>query len=175
NAHPHLDCTGRIAIIHNGIIENYLELGDSLLAGGHELASETDTEVLAHAIEDAVAAGLGLADAVRDCLRRVVGSFAVAVVSADDPELVVAARRGSPLIAGRADDTGLVASDIPALLSRTREVYVIDDDQVVELRPGHLRVTTLDGDDVEPVRRHVDWDLESAEKGGYPDFMLKEI
>jgi glucosamine--fructose-6-phosphate aminotransferase (isomerizing) len=175
NAHPHFDCTGRLALLHNGIIENYLELGDEVEAAGHELKSETDTEVLVHLIEIEMAAGRTLADAVRTCLKRVEGSFAIACISADDPELIVAARRGSPLIAGRTDTTGFVASDIPAILNHTREVYVIDDDQVVEVRPGALRVTTLDGVEVEPVRRHIDWDLEAAEKGGYETFMLKEI
>ena len=175
NAHPHVDCTGRLAIIHNGIIENYLELGDGLVARGHELESETDTEVLAHLIEENIAAGISLADSVRLCLRRVVGSFAVAVIHADEPELIVAARRSSPLIAGRTDELGLVASDIPALLSQTREVYVLDDDQVVEVRPGQLKVTDLQGNEVPPNRRHVDWDLDAAERGGFPDFMLKEI
>ena len=175
NAHPHTDCTGALALVHNGIIENHVELGDALLSAGHELRSETDTEVLAHLVEAGMAAGAGLADAVRAALARVEGSFAVAVVHAADPELIVAARRSSPLVAGRADGTGLVASDIPALLAVTREVYVIDDDQVVEIRPGELRVTGLDGKEVEPARRQVDFDLETAEKGGYPDFMLKEI
>jgi glutamine---fructose-6-phosphate transaminase (isomerizing) len=175
NAHPHTDCTGALALVHNGIIENHVELGDELVSAGHELRSETDTEVLAHLVEAGMAAGAGLADAVRAALARVEGSFAVAVVHAADPELIVAARRSSPLVAGRADGTGLVASDIPALLAVTREVYVIDDDQVVEIRPGELRVTGLDGKEVEPARRQVDFDLETAEKGGYPDFMLKEI
>ena len=175
NAHPHVDCTGRLAIIHNGIIENYLELGDGLVARGHELESETDTEVLAHLIEESLAGGMSLADSVRFCLRRVVGSFAVAVIHADEPELIVAARRSSPLIAGRTDELGLVASDIPALLSQTREVYVLEDDQVVEVRPGQLTVTDLHGNEVPPNRRHVDWDLDAAERGGFPDFMLKEI
>jgi glucosamine--fructose-6-phosphate aminotransferase (isomerizing) len=175
NAHPHTDCTGRLALIHNGIIENYLQLGDEVVAAGHELTSETDTEVLAHLVEIEMAAGAGLADALRTCLKRVEGSFAVACVHADDPELIVAARRGSPLIAGLTGTTGFVASDIPAILNHTREVYVIDDDHVVEARPGSLRVTTLDGEEVEPTRRHVDWDLEAAEKGGFDTFMLKEI
>ena len=175
NAHPHTDCGGRIALAHNGIIENYRDLGDELLATGHTMGSDTDTEVLAHMIEDGVRTGLSLADAVRASLQRVRGSFALAVVDASDPDLIVAARRGSPLIAGRSDGTGLVASDIPALLPLTREVYVLDDDQVVEVRPGQLRVTTLEGEEVSPVRRHVPWDLEAAEKGGYADFMLKEI
>ncbi len=175
NAHPHTDCTGALALVHNGIIENYLELGDELVSAGHDLRSETDTEVLAHLIEAGMAAGADLAGAVRAALSRVEGSFAVAVVHADDPELIVAARRSSPLVAGRTDGSGLVASDIPALLGATREVYVLDDDQVVEVRPGALRVTTMAGDEVTPVRRRVEGDVESVEKGGYPDFMLKEI
>ena len=175
NAHPHVDCSGRLAMIHNGIIENYLVLRDELESGGHELTSDTDTEVLAHLIEQAMTDGTSLADAVRACLRRVEGSFAVAAIHADDPELIVAARRSSPLIVGRGEDAGLVASDIPAILGRTREIYVIDDDQVAEVRRGSLRVTTLEGDELEPQRRVVEWDLEAAEKSGYPDFMLKEI
>ena len=175
NAHPHTDCTGALALVHNGIIENHVELGDELVSAGHELASETDSEVLAHLVESAMTGGARLADAVRAALARVEGSYAIAVVHAREPDLVVAARRSSPLVAGLADGAGFVASDIPALLAATREVYVIDDDQVVEVRPGSLRVTTLDGAEVTPVRRHVDADVETAEKGGYPDFMLKEI
>lgn len=175
NAHPHTDCTGALALVHNGIIENHAELGDELVSAGHELCSETDTEVLAHLIEAAMATGAGLADAVRAALARVEGSFAVAVVHAGDPELIVAGRRSSPLVAGLTQTAGLVASDIPALLAATREVYIIDDDQVVEVRPGSLRVTTMAGDEIEPVRRRVEGDLETVEKGGYPDFMLKEI
>ncbi|MGI8985167.1 MAG: glutamine--fructose-6-phosphate transaminase (isomerizing) [Acidimicrobiales bacterium] len=175
NAHPHTDCTGALALVHNGIIENHVELGDELVSAGHDLRSETDTEVLAHLVESGLAAGAGLADAVRAALARVEGSYAVAVVHADDPELIVAARRSSPLVAGRTERSGLVASDIPALLGATREVYVLDDDQVVEVRPGVLRVTNLAGEEVVPVRRRVEGDVESVEKGGYPDFMLKEI
>jgi glucosamine--fructose-6-phosphate aminotransferase (isomerizing) len=175
NAHPHVDCTGGLALVHNGIIENHRELGDELAAAGHDFRSQTDTEVLAHLIESGLAEGLGLADAVRACLTRVEGSFAVAAVHADDPELIVAARRSSPLIAGRCDGSGLIGSDIPALLPVTREIYVIGDDEVVEVRRGSLRVTDLHGREVTPVRRHVEGDLEAAEKAGYDDFMLKEI
>ncbi len=175
NAHPHADCTGALALVHNGIIENHLELGDELVSAGHELRSETDSEVLAHLIEAAMAGGLALADAVRAALGRVEGSFAIAVVHAGDPDLIVAGRRSSPLVAGLTEGSGLVASDIPALLAATREVYVLDDDRVVEVRPGSLRVTTLAGVEVVPVRRRVEGDVEAAEKGGYPDFMLKEI
>ena len=175
NAHPHVDCTGGVALVHNGVIENHVELGDELVAAGHELRSETDTEVLAHLVEQELAGGKGLADAVRASLRRVEGSFAVAVVSAAEPDLVVAARRGSPLIAGRSEESAFVASDIPAILPSTREIYVLEDDQVVEARPGRLLVTTLDGVEVTPARRHIPYDIEVAEKGGYADFMFKEI
>jgi len=175
NAHPHTDCTGALALVHNGIIENHVELGDELVSAGHDLRSETDSEVLAHLIEAGVGAGLGLAGAVRAALARVEGSFAIAVVHADEPGLIVAARRSSPLVAGRTEVSGMVASDIPALLAATREVYVLDDDQIVEARPGALRVTTMAGQDVAPVRRLIEADVETAEKGGYPDFMLKEI
>jgi len=175
NAHPHTDCTGTLALVHNGIIENHIELGDELVSAGHELVSETDSEVLAHLIEAGMADGTGLADAVRAALARVEGSFAIAVVHADNPELIVSGRRSSPLVAGLAEGSGFVASDIPALLAATREVYILDDDQVVEVGPGTLRVTSLDGTEVTPVRRRVEGDVETAEKGGYPDFMLKEI
>jgi len=175
NAHPHTDCTGALALVHNGIIENHIELGDELVSAGHDLRSETDSEVLAHLIETGLGTGLPVVEAVRAALCRIEGSFAIAVVHAEDPELIVAARRSSPLVAGRTEECGLVASDIPALLAATREVYVLDDDQLVEIRPGSLRVTTLAGDEVVPVRRRIEGDVETAEKGGYPDFMLKEI
>ena len=175
NAHPHRDCSGRLALVHNGIIENHLALRADLEASGHSIASDTDTEMLAHLVESHLAARAGLVEAVRATMRQVDGAFAVAVIHADEPDLIVAARRVSPLIVGRTDALGLVGSDIPALLGQTRDVYAIDDDQVVEVRPGIIRVTTLDGDHVEPHPLHVEWDLEQAEKGGYADFMLKEI
>ena len=175
NAHPHTDCSGRVAVVHNGIIENHRELAARLEAAGHRFASQTDSEVLSHLVEEAMAGGMDLGDAVRAALRQVTGSFAVAVVSGAEPELLVAARRGSPLVAGLTDGTGMVASDIPALLAATREIYVLEDDHAVEVGPGRLRVTTLDGDEVAPARRHITWNLEAAEKSGFPDFMLKEI
>ncbi len=175
NAHPHLDCTGRLAVVHNGIIENYLELGEELVSSGHELVSETDTEVLAHLIEAEIATGVGLAAALSSCLARVRGSFSVAAIHTDDPELIVAARRVSPLIVGRTDAVGLVASDIPALLGQTRELYALEDDQLAEIRPGRITVTTLDGEEINPEPLSVTWNLEEAEKGGYHDFMLKEM
>jgi len=180
NAHPIFDCSGDVAVVHNGIIENWRELAARLAAQGHELVSQTDTEVLAHLIEEELSGGASLGDAVRATLREVRGAFALAVVWAGQPGTIVAGRRVSPLIIGIGNGNGtgseaLVASDIPALLGRTRQLWVLDDDQVVEMRPGSLRVTTLAGKEVEPKELRVDWDLEAAEKGGYPDFMGKEI
>ncbi len=178
NAHPQLDGSNEVAIVHNGIVENYLELRDQLAGEGHEFRSETDTEVLAHLVASRLAEGAPLADAVRSLLGEVEGSFAVAVVHADDPGLVVAARRVSPLVAGvtRGDDpAAFLASDIPALLPHTRSMFVVEDDQLVELRPGEVRVTDLEGREVDPEPRTITWDVERAEKGGYDDFMRKEI
>ena len=175
NAHPHTDASGKLALIHNGIIDNYRELAATLPAGT-ELASDTDSEVLAHLIAARMASkGLGLADAVRDALRDVHGKFSIGVVHVDSPDLIVGARRGSPLICGINATAAFLASDIPAIHGQADEFFVIDDERVVELTPGHVRITTLEGDEVAPERREVTWDLASAEKGGYPDFMLKEI
>jgi glucosamine--fructose-6-phosphate aminotransferase (isomerizing) len=176
NAHP--IATAKVAVVHNGIIENWRELADQLRGEGHTFVSDTDTEVLAHLVERELSGGDSLADAVRATLRQVRGAFALAVMCAGEPGTIVAGRRVSPLIIGMGDGEaaeGLLASDIPALLGRTRKFWVLDDDQIVVLRPGSIRVTTLQGKEVEPKELHVEWDLEAAEKGGYPDFMGKEI
>ncbi|MDE3086558.1 MAG: glutamine--fructose-6-phosphate transaminase (isomerizing) [Acidobacteriota bacterium] len=182
NAHPHLDCTGRVAVVHNGIIENYRLLADKLAAGGHQFSSDTDTEVVAHLIEDELSGGVALADAVRATLRQVQGAFSLAVVCAGEPGTIVAARRVSPLVVGMAEagedgaaPAAYVASDIAAVLGHTRNLWALDDDQVVELRPQSMRVATLAGKEVEPVALQVDWDLEAAEKGGFDDYMSKEM
>jgi glucosamine--fructose-6-phosphate aminotransferase (isomerizing) len=175
NAHPLYDCTGKVAVVHNGIIENHTEIGARLEASGHTMTSATDTEVLAHLVEDNMAEGLGLAEAVRAALLVVRGSFSIAVVSADEPELLVAARRDTPLVLGLTDGAALLASDIPALLGKTDRLFVLADDQLAELRPGSVRVTTLEGVEVDPPALSVDWDLAAAQKGGYEDFMSKEI
>ena len=175
NAHPHLDCTGGLALVHNGIIENHAELAERLVAAGHTLASETDTEVLAHLIEERLAAGDGLVASVRHVLGEVRGAFALGVVSDAEPDLIVAARRISPLIIGRTQDATYLASDIPALLERTRDLFTLEDDQLAELRPGSFQVTALDGTPVDPRPLVVDWDVEAAQKGGFDDFMSKEI
>ncbi|HXR54114.1 MAG TPA: glutamine--fructose-6-phosphate transaminase (isomerizing) [Acidimicrobiales bacterium] len=175
NAHPLFDCTGRVAVVHNGIIENHAEIGARLQAAGHTPTSATDTEVLAHLIEEHMGTGQSLAESVRAALLVVRGSFSIAVVSADEPELLVAARRNTPLVLGLTDGAALLASDIPALLGRTKRLFVLADDQLAELRPGSVRVTTLAGEEVDPPALSVDWDLAAAQKGGYEDFMSKEI
>ncbi len=177
NAHPHVDCSGGLALVHNGIIENHVELSDELVAAGHRLESETDTEVLAHLIEVALRGdpGLGLAGAVRSALRRVRGAFALAVLRVDEPDLIVASRRVSPLLMGVSGDAAVLASDIPAILGFTREFFVLEDDQIAELRPGSLLVTDLDGDEIEPQSITVTWDLDAARKDGYDDYMSKEM
>ena len=173
NAHPHVDCTGRIALIHNGIIENFLELREELEQGGHTLASDTDTEAIAHLIEAAYEGDL--AAAVRAALKRLDGAFSIAVVSGDEPGLVVAAKRTNPLIVGKGEHGTLLASDPPALLPYTRDMVHLHDDQIVEIRADGFTITTLDGQPAEGNAIHIDWDLQAAEKGGFDHFMLKEI
>jgi glutamine---fructose-6-phosphate transaminase (isomerizing) len=175
NAHPHLDCSGRVAVIHNGIIENFFSLRAELEADGHALASQTDTECVAHLVEAALADGLAFPAAVRAALRRLEGSFALAVLHQGDPGVVVGAKRDLPLVAGRADGQTFVASDFAAFLDHTKDGVILEDDQVVVVTPERLEVTDLDGNPVEPYEHHVDWDLSAAEKGGYDHFMLKEM
>jgi len=175
NAHPHADCTGRIAVVHNGIIENYRELKEMLVAAGHRFASDTDTEILAHLVEDE-RNGDGLEAAVRRALRRVTGSFAIAVLSVDDPSRLIAARRGSPLIVGRSSGEQLLASDIPALLPFTRDQLVLEDGEMAVLSRADVEVVALrDGHREQRTHTRIEWDLDTAEKGGHPHFMLKEI
>jgi len=175
NAHPHPDCDAKIAVVHNGIIENYRELKDELRASGHRFASETDTEILAHLIESE-RRGDGLAGAVRRALARVEGTFALAVLSADEPETLVAARQGSPLIVGEGDGERLLASDIPALLPFTRDQIVLDDGEVAVLTRDGVELSRMkDGARTARAATRIEWDLTTAEKGGQPHFMLKEI
>jgi glucosamine--fructose-6-phosphate aminotransferase (isomerizing) len=175
NAHPHLDCSGRVAVIHNGIIENFYSLRGQLEAEGHRFASQTDTECVAHLVEAALAGGLAFPDAVRTALKRLEGSFALAVLHQGDPGVVVGAKRDLPLVAGRAAGENFVASDFAAFLDHTKDGVILEDDQVVVVTPELLDVTDLDGNPVEPYEHHVDWDLSAAEKGGYEHFMLKEM
>ena len=175
NAHPHLDCTGRLALIHNGIIENHAELRAELVSSGHTFASVTDTEVMAHLIEAAMAEGASLVEATRSMLGRVRGAYSVAVVHADDPDTIVASRHSTPLVLGLDEGMTLLASDIPALIGHAREFFALRDDEVAVLRPGSLEVSALDGTPVTAERLTITWDIEAAQKGGYEDFMSKEM
>jgi len=175
NAHPHLDCTGRVAVVHNGIIENFREIAERLDRAGHRRTSQTDTEVLAHLVEEHLRDGSGLADAVRACVGELRGDFAVAFVSADEPDVIVGTRRTSPLIAGRTDGVGLLASDISAVLGLTRDLVAIGEDEVVVVRPGSITVLDRDGHEVEQQQLHVSWDVEAARREGFEDYMSKEI
>ena len=176
NAHPHTDCTGAIAVVHNGTIENFAELRDSLEQRGHVLTSDTDTEAVAHLIEEAYdAAGRDLAAAVRDVCRGLEGSFVLVVTHRDDPDLVVGARRNLPLVVGLGEGENFLASDVTAFITHTRKARALDQDQLVELRRAGVRVTDFDGNEFSGEEFHVDWDTAAAEKAGYEYFMLKEI
>ncbi|MFA5785745.1 MAG: glutamine--fructose-6-phosphate transaminase (isomerizing) [Actinomycetota bacterium] len=175
NAHPHLDCPGRIAVIHNGILENFAELRERLVATGHHFTSQTDTECLAHLIEEHRRDGESLAEAVRAALGEVEGSFAIGVICVDEPHLIVGAKRSLPLVVGQGVGETFLASDVTAFLGRTKDAIVLEDDQVVELRPSGIRLTDLAGNPSAGHHLRVEWDLAAAEKQGYPTFMLKEI
>ncbi|MET8056288.1 glutamine--fructose-6-phosphate transaminase (isomerizing) [Streptomyces microflavus] len=175
NAHPHLDNAGRVAVVHNGIIENFAALRRELTGRGHALESETDTEVVAHLLAEAFSAGGDLADAMRQVCRRLEGAFTLVAVHADQPDVVVGARRNSPLVVGVGDDEWFLASDVAAFIVHTRSAIELGQDQVVELSREGVTVTGFDGDLAEVREYHVDWDASAAEKGGYASFMLKEI
>lgn len=175
NAHPHLDCAGQIAIIHNGIIENHARLRATLEADGHVFSSVTDSEVLAHLIERGRRQGLELSDAVRACLAEVEGAFALAVVDATAPDVVVCARRISPLVVGTAPGVTYLASDVPAIFDKAETFYAVDDDQVVQLSAAGFRAVDLEGAPVRLRQLAIDWDLETAQKDGFADFLSKEI
>ena len=176
NAHPHVDCTGSVAVIHNGIIENFAALRDELEREGHEFGSETDTEVVAHLIErELPGAGGDLTEAFRRTCRLLEGSFTLLVMSADAPGLIVAARRNSPLVVGLGSGQNFLASDVSAFIAHTRDAVEIGQDEIVELRADGVTITDFDGQPTEGLPYHVDWDASAAEKGGHPYFMLKEI
>jgi glucosamine--fructose-6-phosphate aminotransferase (isomerizing) len=173
NAHPHQDCTGDITVIHNGIIENFRELRDGLEARGHRLASETDTEALAHLVEECYQGDL--ADAVRGTLRQVEGAYAIAVMHRGEADRLVGARKDVPLVVGLADGESFLASDVAAILAHTDRVMFLEDGDVADLRPTGVSITDVDGRPQERTVTTIDWSPEAAEKGGYEHFMLKEI
>lgn len=189
NAHPHTSCDGRIAVVHNGIIENFAELREELERRGHRFTSDTDTEVFAHLIEEAYegrpadpATGEpaqpgshDLMAAVREATTHVVGAYGLAALCADEPGVIAVARKDSPIIIGRGEDGSYVASDVIAVIDATRDVVVLDDGQFARLTPEGITYTDAEGTAIEPAITHIDWDIDMAEKGGYPDFMLKEI
>ncbi len=175
NAHPHLGQTGRVALVHNGIIENFASLRSELEASGHELVSETDTEIAAHLLELEVVGGASLSEAMRQVGRRLEGAFTLVAVDAEDPDRVVAARRNSPLVVGIGDGENFVASDVAAFIEHTRDALELGQDQVVTITRDDVTVTDFDGSERRAKPFHVDWDLAAAEKGGYDWFMRKEI
>ncbi|MEV6315893.1 glutamine--fructose-6-phosphate transaminase (isomerizing) [Streptomyces sp. NPDC051776] len=175
NAHPHLDNAGRVAVVHNGIIENFAALRAELTDRGHELSSETDTEVVAHLLAESFSSCGDLAESMRQVCRQLEGAFTLVAASADEPDVVVGARRNSPLVVGVGDGESFLASDVAAFIAHTREAIELGQDQVVELRRDGVTVTDFDGAPAEVREYHVDWDASAAEKGGYDYFMLKEI
>ncbi len=181
NAHPHRDCTGRIVVVHNGIVENYLDLKRELTALGHKFVTETDTEIIAHLIEqvqkDAEAAGepISLEAAVHRAVKRLTGAFALGVLSALEPDKIVAARFGPPVVIGVGEGESFVASDVPGILHHTRNIYFLADGDMAILTLAGVELTDFDGNPIQRSITHIQWDPIQAEKGGYKHFMLKEI
>ncbi|MGA3160983.1 MAG: glutamine--fructose-6-phosphate transaminase (isomerizing) [Terracidiphilus sp.] len=181
NAHPHRDCTGCIVVVHNGIVENYLELKRELTAQGHKFVTETDTEIIAHLIEqvqkDAEKAGkpIPLEVAVRRAVKRLTGAFALGVLSAAEPDKIVAARFGPPVVIGVGEGESFVASDVPGILHHTRNIYFLADGDMAILTLAGVALTDFDGNPIQRKLTHIQWDPIQAEKGGYKHFMLKEI
>jgi glutamine---fructose-6-phosphate transaminase (isomerizing) len=181
NAHPHRDCSGRIVVVHNGIVENYLALKHELALEGHKFVTETDTEIIAHLIEQEIASAadtgktMPLEEAVRRAARRLTGAYAISVISADEPDKIVSARNGPPVVIGIGEGEYFVASDVPGILHHTRDLYFLADGDVAVLTPSGVELTDLEGNRVERPLQRILWDPIQAEKGGYKHFMLKEI
>ncbi|QGU00885.1 Glutamine--fructose-6-phosphate aminotransferase [isomerizing] [Candidatus Syntrophocurvum alkaliphilum] len=174
NAHPHADCTGQIVVVHNGIIENYAKLRKDLMLEGHDFISDTDTEAIVHLIEKYYK-NTSLEKAVRKVLKEVQGSFAIAVMCVNEPDKIIAAKKDSPLIVGLGENENYIASDIPAILGKTKQIYILEDKELVILTKDSVEITDFDGNKVHKEIFEVTWDAIAAEKAGYEHFMLKEI
>ncbi len=175
NAHPHFSDDSKIAVVHNGIIENYMSLKEELEEKGYKFASETDTETVAHLIDYYYKSGMDILDAVFEVLDRIEGSYALGILCKDFPDQLIATRKDSPLVVGLGEGENFIASDMPAILNYTRDVYLIDDNQVAVLTADSVKILDLDKNEVKKDIFKVDWDIEAAEKSGYDHFMLKEI
>lgn len=173
NAHPHVDCTGKIAVVHNGIVENYSSLKKFLAKKGHVFITDTDTEILAHLIEDQYEGDI--LEAVRAALSQVEGTYGIAVICRDNPDRIIAARNGSPLVIGRGEGENFVASDVAAILRHTNQVVYLEDQEIAEITINNFTVSTLDRLHISPKVQEISWSLDMIEKSGYPHFMLKEI
>lgn len=175
NAHPHRDCTGRVVVVHNGIIENYLQLKERLRKSDHQFVTETDTEVIAHLIEECLKRGDSFEKAVREATLELRGIFALSIINSDEPDTIIAVRQGPPVVIGLGDREYFVASDIPPILQHTRDVFFLGDGEIAILTKDAVRVIDFDGNSVQPVIQRITWDPIMAEKGGFKHFMLKEI
>ncbi|MFN2596831.1 MAG: glutamine--fructose-6-phosphate transaminase (isomerizing), partial [Pyrinomonadaceae bacterium] len=175
NANPHRDCTGRVVVVHNGIIENYLQLKERLRARDHQFVTETDTEAVAHLVEEYLREEDSLEKAVQRAVRDLSGIFALSIISTDEPDTIIAVRQGPPVVIGLGDGEYFVASDIPPILQHTRDVFFLGDGEIAVLTRDSVRVTDFEGDIREPQRQRITWDPIMAEKGGFKHFMLKEI
>ncbi|HLL70122.1 MAG TPA: glutamine--fructose-6-phosphate transaminase (isomerizing) [Pyrinomonadaceae bacterium] len=175
NAHPHRDCTGRVVVVHNGIIENYLQLKERLRQTDHRFVTETDTEVIAHLIEEYLREEERLEVAVQRAVRDLRGIFALSIISVDEPDVIIAVRQGPPVVIGLGDGEFFVASDIPPILQHTRDVFYLGEREIAVLTRDAVRVTDFEGDLREPQQQRITWDPIMAEKGGFKHFMLKEI
>jgi glutamine---fructose-6-phosphate transaminase (isomerizing) len=175
NAHPHRDCTGRVVVVHNGIIENYIQLKERLRKSDHRFVTETDTEVMAHLIEEYLRQDSSFEDAVRSAVSELRGIFALSIINVDEPDTIIAVRQGPPVVIGLGDREFFVASDIPPILQHTRDVFFLGDGEIAIINKDAVRVTDFEGNSVEPSIQRITWDPIMAEKGGFKHFMLKEI